>query len=62
MSKFLRARVLPMLLGVFMMGAAGISAAADSPVLDRIIKSETIRVGMSGDEDYGAPALEAAPA
>ena len=35
MLKFLRAKVLPMMLGVCLMGAAGISAAADSPVLDR---------------------------
>lgn len=50
MLKFLRARILPVLLGVCLMGVAGISAAADNPVLDRIIKSETIRVGMSGNQ------------
>ncbi len=50
MLKIFRARVLPLLLGVCLMGAAGAAAAAGSPVLDRIIKSETIRVGMSGNQ------------
>ncbi len=50
MTNFSRRIVLTLLLALGLAGAAGPLAASDSPVLDRVIKSGQLRVGMSGSQ------------
>ena len=50
MTRVLRRTFLPLLLAIGMLGVAGVAGAQDSPVLDRVIKSGELRVGMSGNQ------------
>jgi len=50
MTRVLRRFFLPLLLAAGLFGIAGPAAAQDSPVLDRVIKSGELRVGMSGNQ------------
>lgn len=46
----LRQGSLFVVLGALLAGYSGAAAAADSPVLDRVVEKRVLRVGMSGDQ------------